>query len=247
MANPLPRLDEQALSDRVLEALAVAIHEDQFDGGRLPSEPEIADQMGVSRTTVRNALRSLEQIGVIDRRPGRGTRLRRHVGADVLALHGLVPFARSLALNHEVDSQSRLAPEAAPPTDYVERLLLEEAAEVSIIERILATDGVPVMLLRETLPLQSLTDGALAGPLRDSILELNRAGAFRRGIDHAVAQVVPTLADEELAETLVVDKGAPITLLREVFYDEEAVPVALSDVWINPDRFIITVVRSASS
>lgn len=244
--HQLPRLSEQALSDRVLEALAVAIHEGRFEEGRLPSEPEMAEEMGVSRTTVRDALRSLEQIGVIERRPGRGTRLRKHVGPDVLVLAGLVPFARSLALNHTVDSLSRLAPEADPPEDYVERLGLEGALGVSIIHRTLVADGIPALVLRETLPLQVLTDGALVGPLLDSILELNRAGAFRREIDHAVAEVLPTIADSDLAEALAIEIGTPLTLLREVFYDNEGQPVALSDVWINPDRFVVTVVRSTS-
>lgn len=247
MTSQLPRLDDQALSDRVLEALASAIHDGHFEEGRLPAEPEIAEQMGVSRTTVRNALRSLEQIGVIERRPGRGTRLRTHVGADVLSLHGLVPFSRSLALNHEVVSQSRLAEELPPPDDYAERLGLDESGEVVTIERSLAADGVPAMLLREVIPLQTLTPGALAGSLFDSILELNRAGAFVREIDHAVAKVLPTLADAEIADALGVDPNTPLTLLREVFFDAEGGPVAMSDVWICPECFVVTIVRSAGS
>jgi GntR family transcriptional regulator, transcriptional repressor for pyruvate dehydrogenase complex len=43
------------------------------EGSRLPPEREFAAQLGVSRASVREALRELELKGMVDRRPGRGT------------------------------------------------------------------------------------------------------------------------------------------------------------------------------
>jgi DNA-binding FadR family transcriptional regulator len=45
---------------------------DYLPGERLPSEREIAEQIGVSRVSVREALRSLEALGVVEIRHGRG-------------------------------------------------------------------------------------------------------------------------------------------------------------------------------
>lgn len=42
-------------------------------GGRLPGERELADALSVSRASVREALRVLHFIGVVDVRPGEGT------------------------------------------------------------------------------------------------------------------------------------------------------------------------------
>ncbi|MCW3046782.1 MAG: GntR domain protein [Solirubrobacterales bacterium] len=42
-------------------------------GARIPGERELAASMGVSRASVRSALRDLELKGLVDRRPGRGT------------------------------------------------------------------------------------------------------------------------------------------------------------------------------
>ncbi len=51
-------------------------------GARLPSEKELADRMGVSRPSVREALAALEAVGVVDARPGRGSFVRRIPSED---------------------------------------------------------------------------------------------------------------------------------------------------------------------
>ncbi len=46
-------------------------------GTRIPTESELARELYVSRTTIRNALKALEQEGKIERTPGRGAIVRR--------------------------------------------------------------------------------------------------------------------------------------------------------------------------
>ena len=61
---------EKLITDRVLKP-----------GSQLPSETNLASELYVSRTTIRNALKVLEQEGKIERTPGRGTIVRQpHVG-----------------------------------------------------------------------------------------------------------------------------------------------------------------------
>ena len=47
-------------------------------GSQLPTEANLASELYVSRTTIRNALKFLEQEGKIERTPGRGTIVRQH-------------------------------------------------------------------------------------------------------------------------------------------------------------------------
>ena len=58
---------EKLITDRALKP-----------GSELPSETNLASQLYVSRTTIRNALKFLEQEGKIERTPGRGTIVRQH-------------------------------------------------------------------------------------------------------------------------------------------------------------------------
>ena len=62
--------------------------------GRIPTEMEIAEQYGVSRQTVRNALDLLEQEGLIERRQGSGSYISRE---RVMVAASMAPTERAAA------------------------------------------------------------------------------------------------------------------------------------------------------
>ena len=78
--------------DGILERIEALLRESP--GAALPGERELAKRLGVSRPSVREALRTLERMGVLDVRHGAGTRAAAS-GADVLR----TPLAFLLALD----------------------------------------------------------------------------------------------------------------------------------------------------
>ena len=63
-----------SLSDEIVERIIDLISQRVLKpGDRLPSEKDLANQFGVGRTTIREALRSLAVLGVVDGRVGEGT------------------------------------------------------------------------------------------------------------------------------------------------------------------------------
>jgi len=79
----IPRADTLAVS--VTERLERLIHERHLQpGDRMPSERELADQFGVSRTVIREAVRALGARGLLEVRPGSGTLIRAPTAQNVV-------------------------------------------------------------------------------------------------------------------------------------------------------------------
>src|SRR5882762_4704487 len=85
-----------SLAHRARESILHSILERRFEDSRLPPENELADMLGVSRTTVRSALQSLEQHGVLTRSPRRGTQVHGRLSPSMVALQRLIGFTRLL-------------------------------------------------------------------------------------------------------------------------------------------------------
>ncbi|NBM14769.1 FadR/GntR family transcriptional regulator [Streptomyces sp. GC420] len=91
---PLSSPRRSALADQVIAALRNQITSGEWPvGSRIPTEPELVEQLGVARNTVREAVRALAHNGLLDIRQGSGTYVaatselagvmqRRFAGAD---------------------------------------------------------------------------------------------------------------------------------------------------------------------
>ncbi len=91
---PVRRVAREALSDQVVRAIEDLVKNEVLkEGDRLPTETALAAQFGVGRSTVREAMRGLALMGVVDVRVGDGTfilRGARHVLSTTRALHDVL-------------------------------------------------------------------------------------------------------------------------------------------------------------
>ena len=78
--SPSSRLGGAVISDRVVAALLQELRTGRYaDADRLPAEVDLAAQLGVSRTVIRDALSEMERAGYIERVRGIGTLVNRDV------------------------------------------------------------------------------------------------------------------------------------------------------------------------
>lgn len=71
---PLTSPQRSALADQVIAQLRAQITSGEWPvGARIPTEPELVEQLGVARNTVREAVRALAHNGLLDIRQGSGT------------------------------------------------------------------------------------------------------------------------------------------------------------------------------
>lgn len=85
----IPNNNSRKMFLEIVKQLRQLIHDENIPvGGKLPSERELAERLQVGRSTVREALRSLELLGIIETRRGEGTFLsdfRKHQLVELLS------------------------------------------------------------------------------------------------------------------------------------------------------------------
>jgi GntR family transcriptional regulator len=238
----IERIDQPSLARRAREAILNLILTPDGDG-RLPAEGVLADQLGVSRTTVRAALQSLEQDGFITRRRGAGTIINRYVVPSRLGLHRLVGFSTLLAeagYDPSVEVQVRRA--TTLPLEWAVRLDRRPDTEAYVAEKLFRADGLPAISLTDVIPLESVR-GDLGSDMPDSIFELFRRWG-KRPIEHAVVELAAKSATTVVARRLGLKRGAAYLALVESHYTAGcASPVALSLIDVNDAYVRFDVVR----
>lgn len=96
-------------------------------GSRIPIEPELADQTGVGRSTVREAVRSLASIGMLETLPGRGTFVRSASPTSALLNEFLVDFTLEEILSYRRALEMEAAQQAAIQRTDEDLTALEQA------------------------------------------------------------------------------------------------------------------------
>jgi GntR family transcriptional regulator len=213
-------------------------------GAQLPSEPELASELGVSRPTLRETLRSLEEEGILTRTRGAGTFLtdRSRVRNNLDANFGVTDAIRASGMRPGV-ARSTISRRAATGEER-ERLQLEAGRDVVAVERVRTADGRPVVHSVDVLPAHLLEGGRdLSGKLARgsvySILERDLGIA----IHHGVAMFSPERAGKAVAAALGIKRGALLLYLSQIDYDDTGRPVLASEERHLADAFEFMVIR----
>src|SRR5918912_2473787 len=107
--EPLPSLDRSTLREKALDALRAAITSGQYRPGDHLGEVELAGHLGVSRGTVREAMRPLQQEGLVTAGARGMLRVRSHTAAEVRELFEVRAALEGLAVRLLIASPQREA------------------------------------------------------------------------------------------------------------------------------------------
>jgi GntR family transcriptional regulator len=213
-------------------------------GAKLPNETELAERFGVSRPTIREAVRGLMDAGYLARRHGAGTFVTssprtRHPLETTVSYTGMIRAAGYKPGETVLGKGVR-----RPDEDERDQLdLHDESDRVIEIERVRLAGRRPVIYSRDRIPVALLGDYS-ASALNSSLYALLAAAGHP--VARAGARLTPTVASARLARLLAVKRGAPLLHIDQVDYDEHGRPVMLSHEWHVADAFELFVNRRAS-
>lgn len=207
----------------------------RFDGGRLPAEDELASMLNVSRTTIRTALHSLEQDGIITRRRALGTTVNKHIAPDLVALQRLAGFDWLLReKGHDVEVDVRW--DRGKGSDELRELFgWDGEGECLLTEKLFFADGELAIYVRDLVPWEHISKPP-KGRLSASLFEFS-ARHLREAIDHAIVEIEPVVKRSEETTKLTFAVGEPFARLHERHFSLGGLPIAYSVVDVD-DKFI---------
>lgn len=239
------RATVRQLTDEVRDRLA---REFIFNGAvppgeLLPSEATLAEHYGVSRVTLRTALRALQDAGILRIRNGVGSVVLQRTPTVPEGLHhlcSLETYARGS--NHvvgtvELEWSEQTADEAAAaklgvapgsPIVAAHRVkLLDEARVGWGVERVPA----------DLLPLETL-QAEYVGSLMDILLAHHELD-----LEYADCELASVPMPADVAARLGVEVGTCTQYLEQVMYTSEGVPLQWGKAWLLPEYYRFSVRR----
>jgi GntR family transcriptional regulator len=208
--EPLWHQAEQAL--RALIANGTWPEETQ-----LPNEERLSAMLGVSRITVRHALRNIEESGLLRREHGRGTFVR---SSTVIAgVRGLTSFTQEMASLGLAGSSRLLEADTTEADETIaDALEIKLGEPVVRLRRLRLGNGAPIGIQTAHLP-ASLVPGLVE--LSPQLTSLYEALRSRYGILPKEAREAYRVGSvlEGDAELLGVPSGSPAFVVERVTYD----------------------------
>ena len=241
-AAPLP------LYAQIVDALAQAIARGELPPtSKLPPEESLMERFSVSRTTVRSAVQSLLQRGLVEIRRGKGTYVvRPELVQELTSLTGFVEDMDAIGLR----ASARLLEQKVVPADatIARHLDLEKGVEVVRFRRLRLADGAPISMDETYLPLELgarvMTEDLSKEPIF-ALLETK----YRTPLVEADYKLAAVAASGPVAKALQVEKGAPIFLIERTSFTLDRRPVDYERLFYRGDsvRFSTRLARRAQA
>ena len=210
---------------------------------RLPRESVLSEQLGISRTQLRDILASLEREGFITRRHGVGTIINRHVldvparmdiemeFMDMIRESGYVP---AVAFSH--------VSEGVASAQEASLLQIQEGTPVLRFTRLCTADGRPASYCEDVVEKSRIREGYTEEDLRQPIFNfLQDFADLYSYLD--LTDLKPVVADETLAGIFQISVGSPLLNMSEVDFDIEGQRIFCSNEYFADGIFRHTVMR----
>lgn len=203
---------------------------------KLRPEVDLADELEVSRGTVRKAIEELTEEGLVTRTHGRGTFVASDVLEQALADH-LITFSEDL-ISRGIPFTTHVFARALMPASpkLAARLGLAAGQQIFLLKRVRSVDG-EVLVASHNYMVYAYCPGIEAVDFERrrlfEVLEAQFGLRVARGRRNFQAQQ----ADAEVAARLGVTAGAPVMYLEQFSYLDDGALVEYSEVWLRGDRF----------
>lgn len=212
-------------------------------GDRLPSEPFLARQLGVSRATLREAMRAFEGKGQIRRRQGVGTFVvgeSKVMETGLEVLESIETLANRIHLDVSMGKMDLSLFDA--DEELAEKFKVSEGTEVLKVTRVILVGERPVAYLIDTLPTSHLSEEEIKAGFTGSVLDM----LLSRGTNAPMmskTEIQAVAAPAEIAKAMQIQRSDVLLFFDSYMTDDEENLAVLSQSYFLPGYFNFHVVR----
>lgn len=236
-------LNRGSLIYRIQKELKSRILNGEYKPGeKLPSEPNLASELGVSRNTLRESIGMLQREGLLIKKHGIGNFVTEKypiIKGGLERLTGIAEFiesqgfkSRSEITNFEVNVSDK---------EICERLEVDKNCNFFILETTKYAEEIPIALCKDIIPnyiIEDIDPVKLHKSVFDGLRDY-----YGIDIRYAECDLIPAVSDEELSEKLKIKLGTPLLLLEQIHYVADNKRVLYSRSYFPSGKFTFKLVR----
>ncbi len=236
--------DRRPLYVKAITAITEMVETGQIPvGSRLPSEAELAEMLGISRSTLREALSHLETYGMVTRQQGRGTFVTVSQGPGVLGgIERLETFRDLADRSKKEHGVIYRKVESITPTEELQRdLKVGPETKLVRVEIVESIEGKPCMYLEDYVIADDKMETELLsyqGSVLTYLIEINDPP-----LAYARTKIFSICADDLVAGKLSIQRDRPVLHLVEKMYNTVGDLIALTKTYLLTDQFYFSVTR----
>jgi len=210
-------------------------------GTMLPSEAQLSKEAGVNRNTVRHAIGLLIQKGLVEKRRGVGTIVKRKYPLyPVHKLNTMTSFVDDFELENVLIEDKILSKEKIQATEELaEKLVLSSGEPVVKIERIRIADRIPLVLEIQYYSYEKFGK-LLEIDIKGSMYEI-LTKVFKANLEHSVQTIKAINPTEDIADNLGITLSTPCIFLESLAYTEEDLCIEVLHSYYRGDRYLFKV------
>lgn len=229
------------VADEIKKRIAEGIYK---PGKKLASEPVLAEELGVSRGTLREALTSLENEGIISRKHGKGSFVNKNSSKVMAGIETMESLINTIRQSGHIAHDKVIAMDDIKINlEIAEMLEVDPGSTGYVIESLRFSDDEPVIYCYDILPGWVLDN-------KDLLKARYRCESMTEFLDkntklvpkQFVSKVKAVLPPDKVSRLLKAPK-VPMIYMEGVMYDENDIPINYGYQYYRGDKYEFKLVR----
>lgn len=204
-------------------------------GTKIPTEPELMKELGVSRGTLKHAISNLQKDGYLVQKQGLGTFVQSDI--EIPLAEGLYSFSEYFYAN-KIDFENTILSEEIQNSnkEIATKLGISVGDKYLCLRRLRNVDGEIVMLIENNININNAPNIETADFTKESLFSIIEKYS-KETVEYSETKYAAAEADTKIAQYFNINKGNPVLYQEQIVHLSNDSIIEFAKVWIKSDHF----------